>query len=245
MENRVSHEGPTVPMEPPGEKASIFEDLMDIFYAPMKVFARREKAGFGTYMVIIWVLMGLFTFANRSVNMQIAEAQIDKGIAKAVAKNPQAAAQIEAMKPMQLKIGGMVQYLAAPIWIFAVALLIWLAGKVTGVKVTYGQAALIVSLAVLPRILAMLLTTLQVVLTDTSSITTPAALSFSPARFMAADGNPKVLALMTSLDVFRIWSAWLEAVGLAVMAKVPMGKALTASGIVFVLFSALAYITAQ
>src|SRR5262245_37424242 len=164
MENRTSHEGPTIPMEPAGDKASIIEDLMDIFYAPVKVFARREKAGFGTYLVIIWVLMGLFTFANRSVNMQIAEAQIDKALAKAVAKNPQAAAQIESMKPMQLKIGSIMQYVATPIWIFAVGLLIWIAGKVFGAPVTYGQAALIVCFAVLPRILGMLLTTLQVVL---------------------------------------------------------------------------------
>lgn len=225
------------------EKASLVEDFIDIWYAPSKVYARRAMSGFGAYMVILWVLMGLLTFANRSVQMQIAEAQIDKGIAKAVAQNPQAAAQIQGMKSMQLKIGSVVSYAAAPIWILVVGLLLWLAGMVTGVKVTYGQAAMIVCLALVPRIASMLLVTLQVVLTDTSNITSAAAISFSPARFMATDGNQKTLALVSTLDVFRVWSAYLEAVGLAAVAKVPLGKALLASGIVFAVFSAFALLT--
>ncbi|HEX7938612.1 MAG TPA: YIP1 family protein [Gemmatimonadaceae bacterium] len=233
-------------MNPPADKASVIEDVMDIFYAPSKVFKRREKSGFGMYLLIVWVIMAGLTFANRSLNMQIAEAQIDKGIAKAVAKQPQAASQIEAMKPIQLKIGAVVQYLAAPIWIFAVALLLWVTGMVTQTKVSYGQAALIVSLALIPRQLATLLTTFQIVLTDTSNITAPAAISFSPARFIAADAmSPKLIGLLTSLDVFRIWSAFVEAVGISVLAKVPMQKAIITSVIVFALFSALAALGAQ
>ena len=246
MDSRASHEGPTVPMNPPGEKASVFEDVMDVFYAPAKVFARREKSGFGMYLLLVWILMAVFSFANRSVTMQIAEAQIDKGIAKAVAQRPQAAEQIQAMKPMQLKIGAIVQYAAAPIWIFVVAFALWLTALVTKTKVTYGQAALITALAVIPRQLGSLILTLQVALTDTSAIVSPAAVSFSPARLLATDAmNPKLVGFLTSLDVFRIWSAYVEAVGIAVLAKVPMRKAVITSVIVFALFSALAALGGQ
>jgi hypothetical protein len=246
MDNRVSSESPTAPMSPPEEKASVFEDFIDIFYAPAKVFARRVKSGFGMYLLLVWALMALFSFSSRSVTMQIAEAQIDKGLAKAVAQNPQAAEQIQAMKPMQLKIGSMVQYVAAPIWIFVVAFAVWLVALITKTKVTYGQAAMIVALSLIPRQLGSLLLTLQVVLADTSNIISPAQVSVSPARFIAADSmNPKLHAFLGSLDVFRMWSAYVQTVGVAVLAKVPMQKAFITTGIVFVLFSAMAALGGQ
>jgi hypothetical protein len=229
-----------------GEKASVMEDVMDIFYAPTKVFTRRTKSGFGIYLVLVWVLMAVFSFANRGVTMQIADAQIDKGLEKAIAKQPQAAEQIRAMKPIQLKVGAVLQYLAAPIWVFVVAFAVWVVALITKTKVTYGQAAMIVALSLIPRQLASLFLTLQVVLMDTSNITTPYAVSFSPARFIAADSmNPKLLGFLGSLDVFRIWSAYIQAVGVAVIARVPVQKALVTVGIVFALFSALAALGGQ
>jgi hypothetical protein len=197
------------------------------------------------YLLLVWVVMALFAFANRGVTMQIAEAQIDKALAKAAAQNPAAAEQIQGMKPIQLKVSGVMQYFVAPVWIIAVAFAVWLVALITKTKVTFGQAALIVALSLIPRQLASLLLTLQVVLTDTSAITSPAAVTFSPARFMAADASPKLVGFLSSLDVFRIWSAYIQAVGVAVLAKVPMQKALVTVGIVFLLFSGMAALSGQ
>lgn len=239
--DRPSHEGPTVPMSG-GDKASVFEDFTDIFYAPGSVFERRQKSGFGMTLLIVSIIAAVFAFSNRGVMGQVFDAEYDRRIAAMIAKNPQmppqAQQQAQAMKPMQLKIQTATMYIATPIWIFMVAFALWLVGLVTKTRVTYGQAVLVTTLAFIPRQLASLAMTLQVLLTDTSAVTNPFALTFSPARFMDRDtANAKVYALMGSLDAFRIWTAALEGIGIAVMAKAPRAQGWLVTGIVFVLFS--------
>lgn len=234
---RPSHEGPTVPMTPGPEKASIVEDFMDIFYAPARVFARREKSGFGLHLLIVTVLCALFIFANRGVMSQIMDAQFQKATAKAIAASPQAADQIKSMVGVQEKVAGVIAYAIAPLAVFFTAFFLWIVGKLTGVKLTFGQVSMVMTLAFVPRIVGFLATTLQVVLTDTSNLTEPAAISLSPARFMNPDGNAKLLAFLLNFDVFAIWSVVLIGIGLATVAKVPRAKGYLTSAIVFLLFS--------
>lgn len=239
MENRP--DGPTAPMN---EKTSVFEDFTDIFYAPGSVFARRQTSGFGVTLLIVSLIAAVFAFSNRGVMSQIFDAEYDRRIAEMIAKNPQmppqAQEQMASMKPMQLKIQTASAYIATPIWIFMVAFALWLVALITKTRVTYGQAVLVTTLAFIPRQLASLAMTLQVLLTDTSAVTSPYALTLSPARFMDRDtANAKVYALMGSLDAFRIWAAALQGIGIATMAKQPRAKGWLVTGIVFVLFSAV------
>ncbi len=234
MENRSSPESPTAPMSPPGEQASLMEDFMDIFYAPSKVFARREKSGLTMHLLIVTVICALFIYANRGVTSQIMDAQFAKAGAKAIAENPQAADAINSMMGVQAKVATAMSYLAAPFIVFFTGLFLWVVGKMTGVKLKFGQTMLVVTLAFVPRLVGFLGTTLQVVLTDTSMITEPAAVSFSPARFMEAG---KLANMMLNLDVFAVWSVVLIGIGLATMAKVPRAKGYITAAIVFVLFS--------
>lgn len=235
MENRVSSEGPTMPMSPPPEKASVFEDFIDIFYAPASVFARREKAGYGMQMLLVTALSALFAFANRGVMSQIFDVEYQRRIAKVMAANPQITAdQISAMRPMQEGIATFAGYIGTPIFIFILAFVLWLVAKIVSAKFSYQQAVLITTLAWIPRLLGSLVMTLQVVLMDTSNITNMFGLSLSPARFMDPDAtNPKVFGLLGGLEPFSIWYTILVGIGIAVIAKVPRAKGYTAAGIVF------------
>ena len=70
---------------------------------------------------------------------------------------------------------------------------------------------------------------------DTTNVTSPFALGFSPARFMNPDTtNGKLFGLMGSLDVFALWYAVLIGIGIAVMGKVPRSRGFAAAAIVFV-----------
>jgi hypothetical protein len=218
------------------EKASVVEDFIDIFYAPSSVFARREKNGFGIQLLIVTVLTALFIFASRGVFSQIFDAEFARGAAKAMAKNPQLTQEMmDRARPMQEKIGSFFLYIMTPIINFGTALIVWLTGKVLSIKLTYTQAALITTLAWIPRLVGGLLGAAQVLLTDTTNVTSPYALGFSPARFMDPDAtNGKLLGLLGSLDVFAVWYAVLIGIGIAVIAKVPRSRAYAAAAIVFV-----------
>ena len=207
------------PYEPtsavPPEKASVVEDFIDIFYAPSTVFARREKSGFWTQLLVITLLTALFVFASRAVFSQIFDAEFARGAAKAIAKNPQVTQEMmDRMKPMQEKITSFVLYVITPIIIFVTALVVWLVGKVLSIKLTYTQAAMITTLAWIPRLVGGLLGALQVLVMDTT--------------------NGKLFGLMGSLDVFALWYAVLIGIGIAVMGKVPRSRGFAAAAIVFV-----------
>lgn len=217
------------------EKASIVEDFIDIFYAPSSVYARREKSGFWMHLLIITVIAALFAFANRGVFDQIFDVEFQRGAAKAMAGNPQITAEMmDGQRKMSSTVAGSLQYIGAPMLIFIVALLVWGAARALSAKITYGQAVMIMTLAFVPRLVQALLTTVQMLLMDTSNIRSMHTLGFSPARFMDPDSSNRVLlGFMGRLDLFTLWVTLLIGIGIAVMGKVPRAKGLIAAGIVW------------
>lgn len=227
---------PSVPAAAP-EQASVVEDFIDIFYAPSKVFARREKSGFWIHLLIITAIAALFAFANRGVFDQIFEVEFQRGAAKAMADNPQIT---EDMMAQQRKISGAIagfaQYIGAPLLIFITSLLVWGAARVVSAKITYGQAVMIMTLAYIPRLVQGLLGTIQALVTDTSTITSMHTIGFSPARFMDPDTtNRALLGIMGRLDLFTLWVTVLIAIGIAMVGKVPRARAAIAAGIVWLI----------
>jgi len=221
---------------PPPEKASLIEDFIDIFYAPSTVFARRANSGFGLTLLIITVLSAVFAFASQSVFAQIFDAEFARGMAKAMAKNPQLTPDmVNSMRPVQEKIASVIVYLGAPLAIFFTSVLVWIATKIVKAKMTFGQSMLVTTLAWIPRLIGGLIGVLMVVLMDTTNFTNRYSLSASPARFMDPDvTNPKLFGLLGSLDVFAIWMTILIGIGIAVVGKVPRNKGYLAAVIVFV-----------
>jgi len=239
MDNRAGMEAPTAPMAPTPDKASVFEDFIDVFYAPANVFARREKSGYGMQLLIVCVLAALFTFANRAITSQIFDVEFQRGVAKAMAASPQITMdQMNSMRGIQEKVVSFGGYIGTPIIIFVLGFFTWLAAKVVSAKINYQQATLIVTLAWIPRLVGSLVMTVQGLLMDTSTITSMFAVTLSPARFMDPDaGNPKVFALIGNIEVFAIWYAVLVGIGIAVIGKVPRAQGYTATAIIFVLTS--------
>lgn len=232
---------PGAPPQPPPEKASVVEDFVDIFTSPSEVFARREKSGFGLQLLIVSALMALFTFANRGVMSQIFDAMFAKRAAEAMAKNPRLTAEMmESQKGISEGIGTFAGYVGTPVFILVMAIFVWLFAKIFSAKISYGQAALITTLAWIPRLIGSLITTVQVALTDTSAVDNPYDLSASPARFVdeAALGS-KVYALLGNLDVFAIWSTILIGIGIAVIAKVPRQRGMLAAVALFIVGTAI------
>ncbi|HJQ40560.1 MAG TPA: YIP1 family protein, partial [Thermoanaerobaculia bacterium] len=210
---------------------------IDVFYAPSKVFARREKSGFWMHLVVIAVLTALFAFASRAVFSQIFDAEFARGTAKAMAENPRLTPEMmDRMKPIQEKVAQVVIYAITPIIILFTALLVWLVSKAVSAKLTYTQAAMIVCIAWVPRLVGGLLGAIQVLIMDTSNVTNMFGLGFSPARFMNPDTmNLKLFTFLGAFDVFSLWYAVLIGIGVAVMGKVPRSKGFIVTAVVFLI----------
>jgi hypothetical protein len=231
-ERGASYEPSVTPPAP--EKASLVEDFIDIFYAPSRVFARRINSGFWTHLIVVAVIAGLFAFANRGVFEQIFEAEFSRSAASQAA-DPRITQDVI---DQQRKIGGafasFFQYVGTPIMILFVALVTWGVARIMSIKLTYGQLAMIVTLAFIPRLISFLLMTVQMLFMDTTTMTSFFALSYSPARFMDPDAsNRTLLALLSRFDVFILWSTVLIGIGVAVMGKVSRAKGFVVAGVVW------------
>src|SRR5258708_22241463 len=70
----------------PEKPASVWEDFIDIFYAPSAVFARRAHAGFFIPMVVVTLLTGVIFVLNSGVLAPMMDAEMARGLAAAQRK---------------------------------------------------------------------------------------------------------------------------------------------------------------
>ncbi|MHB1298873.1 MAG: YIP1 family protein [Gemmatimonadaceae bacterium] len=218
------------------EKASLFEDFIDIFYAPSKVFARRANSGFWAVTLILTVVIGALVFANSGAMDSITDAEFQRQATKMMEKNPQLTMeQIEqgrGIGEMMAKVGG---FVFMPIAVLLLGLAVWLVGKMFGAALGYTAGAMIAAYSYIPRILENVLVGLQGMLLDTSALTSRTQLTFGVTRFMDADTTSAgMLALLSRLDLFTIWVTILLGIGISVVGKIPREKGMIAAAVLWV-----------
>ena len=218
--------------------ASRWEDFIDIFYAPSAVYARRENSGFGIPMLVVTVVGGIIFLATANAMQPIMDAEFARGTAAAIRQGAKPE-QLESMRSMGEKIGKVAAFIAPPIMMFLVGLMLWVAGKFVGARQTLNAAIMVVAYAFVPRfIVGGLLGGVQAMMMDPSSLTSRYAITESAARFLdPATASPYALALAGRVDLFTLWATVLLAIGLAVTGKIPRSKAAIAAIIVWLVGS--------
>jgi hypothetical protein len=222
---------------PPPKKASLWEDFIDIFYAPSAVFARRATSGFGVPLLIVTVLVGLIFLATSSAMQPIMDAEFMRGIAAAQKANPNMTeAQIQTAKSIGEKFAKIAVFIFVPISIFLTGLALWVVGKFFGAKQTLGAALMVAAYANVVKVLGAIAGAIQVLLLDTSSMNGVLRLSLGVGRFFDPDAtSPALLAIVGRLDVFTIWLTILLGIGLSVTGKISRSNAMVAAAIVWFL----------
>jgi hypothetical protein len=224
---------PTVPSAT-APTSSLWEDFVDIFYAPSQVFARRREGRFGLALLVLTVLAAVLFFAFRSAYEPVFDAQFEQGIrAQAAGGQVLTADQIATGRRFAGVLTSVAGVIGTPIIVFVFALLIWIAGKFFGSKASFGQAAMVSTYANVPRIVTSVIVGVLALFADPSTLTTPAALTLSPARFMPADASPLLSALLSRFDVTALWVTALLGIGIAVVGQIPRSKGLAAAGLVW------------
>ncbi|HWA57930.1 MAG TPA: YIP1 family protein [Gemmatimonadales bacterium] len=220
---------------PTERKPSLWEDLLEIFYAPTAVFERRrETPAFGlALLVLVVVLLGL-TLAFRGIMEPVFDVEFTRNMAAAAAKNPQLTperiAQAKAMAGKFLIPGVVGTWLILPLLL---GLVYWVIGKVLDSKAQLGQIMMVAVYACFPRVIESILGALQLLVLPESSITSRYSITLGLGRFIDP-ANHLLLAILGRVDVFTLWITFLLGVGMAVMGRMPKGRAFVAAGLMWV-----------
>ena len=224
---------PDAAMPPKPEQSSLFEDFIDIFHAPSRVFARRATSGFFMTFLVVSVLSGLFAFTSRSLTLAAAEADFPR-IERKMRQNPAVTEEMISQARTNAS-PGISQYAATPLLILVLAVFVWLFARIVSAKISYGQAAMITSLAMIPRLVQGLARTIEALLVDPASVRGGFYIMHGPSRFMPDDASAMSLALASRFDLFILWTTLLIAIGIAVMGNVPRARGYVAAALVWIL----------
>ena len=219
-------------------KASVWEDFIDVLYAPVDVFRRRENGNWFIPMLVATVLLTAVGFFTYDALQGAYQPLIDKQI-EAMSRNPgftpDMADRVRQGFPWSVKLGPII---GIPLLIVVVALVSWATGKAFGSRQSFRSAMVVTGYAQVPRLIGGVLLGIQAVVMDPAKITSMYAISFGPARFISEKSmSPVAYALVNRLDIFTIWATVLIGIGAYVTGKLGKGSATAVAVIVWLLGS--------
>jgi len=216
-------------------KAALWEDFIDIFYAPSAVFARRKDGNVFLPMLIVTLLVGGFFYLNSGVMQPVMDAEFERAMASAMRGNPNMPPEaIERGRVFATRIQQVAVFIFLPLGMLSVGGVLWLVGKLFEARQTFRAALVCSAYAFVPRVAEAVINGVQGLLLDPAQLDGRFRLSFGPGRFLDPDTtSPVLLALVGRLDVFTIWITVLLAIGLSVTGNIPRTRAAVAAAFVW------------
>ncbi|HET7630941.1 MAG TPA: YIP1 family protein [Gemmatimonadaceae bacterium] len=224
---------PETPSIPP-QKASVWEDFLDIIYAPADVFRRRANGNFWLPLLVTTILISLLAYANRNIIRPVFDAEFARGAAAAMQKNPQLTQDAyNRIRDVSFAVAQFGSLVLIPLLILVSAFVIWLLVKAFGTRVSWNAALIIASFAMVAKVVQSIALSIQGLLLDPAGFTSRFAIQIGPGRFMHASGiSPIMGSVYDRLDIFILWGVVLVAIGAATVGKMSKGKA-TLFGVVY------------
>lgn len=215
---------------------SLWEDLLEIFYAPTAVFERRrETPAFGLALLVFAVVgVGLF-FAFKDVMGPMMDADIRRGMEHSMKTNPNITPEMIAKIQEGNRKWAVVAVAGGSLIMpMLIGLSFWLVGKVVESKAELGQMMMVATYSYFPRLMEGIVNAVQLLILPDSSIKGRFSVSLGPVRFLDIDHtSPIILALVSRVDVFTIWVTVLLGIGLSVMGRIPRGRAMIAAALMW------------
>ena len=223
-------------VEPAPEKAGLWEDFVDIFYAPSSVFARRADGKFGIALLFLVIIGTVLFFLTRNATQPMMDAEFARRSADMLRKNPNMTSDqlasgrnfIEMLGPLFFAVGLTLTVLGS-------GLVIWVVGKLFDAKESVAAAMMVATYAEVPRIIQTFTNAAQALFMAPESLTSMNSVGFSVARFIDPDhGSAVAIALASRVDLFTIWVTVLLAIGLHVVGKLTKQQAAIVAAITWV-----------
>jgi hypothetical protein len=216
--------------------ASIWEDFIDIFYAPSAVFRRREHGSVFIPLLVVTVLTGAIFYLNSGALQPLFDAEFDRQMAAAMRNNPKITPEVvENMRGFTSRVGQIGIFVFLPVGILCVGVVTWMAGKLVDAKESFLTALVVSAYAFTPRVLEAVINGLQALFLDPTQFDGRFRITFGPGRFLDPDTvSPLLIAIVGRLDLFTLWITVLIAIGLSVTGRIPLRRAAIAAAIVWI-----------
>lgn len=217
---------------------SVWEDLLEVVYAPRAVFERRVNyQAFGLAMVILTVASTAIFFATRSTLEPIFDATVKQQVAEVLKQNPQIKEeQVQGMQGwMRGSIAGVI--LLSPIALpFLAGLFLWVVGKFFDSSAGLVGTIMIATYSYVTRLLGFVAGGIMALVLPEDQVTTFFSISLSPARFFdPATTSASMMGALARLDLFLLWQVGIQIVGLKVLGKLSTANAAAIAIIVWML----------
>ena len=216
-------------------KTAIWEDFIDIFYAPSQVFRRREQGSAVIPIVVLTLLVGTIFFLNSGALRPIFEAEFDRQMGAQMRNDPRITPEVmDRMRGVGHRVGQVALFFYVPIAAVGIGLATWLAGKLVDAQQSIRAAFIVGTYSLAPRAIEGVVNGIQGLILDPSQMDGRFRITFGPGRFLDPDTvSPLLIALVGRLDVFTIWITVLVAIGLSVTGRIPVRRAAIAAAIVW------------
>ena len=213
--------------EPSPSKASLWEDFVDIFYAPSSVFARRADGKFGLPLLFLIVVATVLVFLTKNAMQPIMDAEFARQSAAAMRRNPAITQEqmargrglFETVAPFFFAIG-------LTLSVFGTGLVLWLVSKLFDAKASVTAAFMIATYSEVPRVVQVVVNAAQALFMSPEKLNAINSVGLNLARFMDPDHASAVaIALASRVDLFTIWITVLLGIGIYVVGKVTKQQA--------------------
>jgi hypothetical protein len=223
-------------VDPSPAKAGLWEDFVDIFYAPSSVFVRRSDGKFGMALLLLVIIAGVLVFVTKNAMQPVMDAEFARQSAAAMRKNPNLTAeQLATGRNFFEMVGPLFYAVILTISVFGTGVVLWAVGKLFDAKESVAAAIMVATYAEVPRIVQILTNAAQGLIMSPEKLTSLNSVGFSLARFMNPDtASPVMIALASRVDLFTIWVTVLLAIGLHVVGKIPKQQAAIVAAITWV-----------
>ena len=220
---------------PMAQRAAVWEDFIDIFYAPAMVFARRARDSFWIPFFVVTIVIGALFYLNSGVLQPVMEGEFNRGMAAAMRSNPRLTPEMaDRFRQTGIRIAQIGGFLLVPIAIVLTGTVAWLIGKLFDAKQAYGAALMVAAYAWVPKILEAVLNGVQGLFLDPDQLNGRFRLTLGVGRFFDPDvTSPILLGFIGRIDVFTIWVTVLLAIGLSVTGGISRSRAALAAPLIW------------
>jgi hypothetical protein len=212
---------------------SRWDDYLEIFTSPSRVYARRTDGKYGHPMLVYTIAVAVLYFATSSAMEPILNAEMARGMARNPDMTPE---QMEGAVRFGKMISAVFVVLSGPLMALLVGAFATLAAKLIGKTITIGQGVTIAVLAFFPRLIEAVVAAVQALLMDESALKSRYSVSLGIGRFLDPETTSgSLLGVLGRIDLFTLWVTVLIGIGIKVVARTTPGEAVTAAVIVYVL----------
>lgn len=210
----------------PQQKVSRWEDLVDVYFAPANLYARRATESWLKPFLLLCGISIVLYYVFLPVNALVWEASMLENAPPNTSPE-----QIQQSAAFMKYLGGIFVPIGYGLMIAGTALGLKLVSAVIEPGARWSQALLIATFATFVVIPQQIVTTLLVFLKSRGGEAIRMSDASVGALRFVEDPDPVLRAVLGRFDIFPIWSMILCAVGLVVIVKMPRGKALATAAI--------------